>query len=375
MNYCKICLQPNTRPGIKFDKNGVCPACSFEMAKNDTNSSRDKELEKIIQFGKENANSGYDCIIGVSGGKDSTRQALFVKEVLGMNPLLVSMGYPPEQITQIGADNLSNLIEKGFDCINITASPKIWKKLMKFGFEKYGNMFKSTELALFSSVPRLAIAYQIPLIWWGENAAMQLGDLNVMGKAGYDGNNLRQMNTLSGGNLDWIINEGIEERQILQYKYPSELEMLRANIQIVFLGYFWDDWSLLNNSVYSMLNGLNVRKFDPQKYGDYLPSSALDDDWSNINQMIKYLKFGFGRTTDFVNEEIRLGRMTRPLGIEILRSVDGKCSKELINSFCGYIEIDEKKFWEVVERFVNFNLFDKVKEGHYVPRFQIGEGL
>ena len=73
---------------------------------------------------------------------------------------------------------------------------------MKFGFEKYGNMFKSTELALFSSVPRLAIAYQIPLIWWGENAAMQLGVLNVMGKARYDGNNLRQMNTLSGGNLD-----------------------------------------------------------------------------------------------------------------------------------------------------------------------------
>ena len=85
-------------------------------------------------------------------------------------------------------------------------------------------MITPTELALFSSVPRLAIAYQIPLIWWGENTALQLGDLNVMGKDGSDGNNLRKMNTLGGGDITWLINDEVKKDHILQYNYPSEKE-------------------------------------------------------------------------------------------------------------------------------------------------------
>ena len=73
-------------------------------------------------------------------------------------------------------------------------------------------ILKSTELALFSSVPELAIAYKIPLIWWGENAALQLGDLNVMGDNGSDGNNLRNMNTLGGGDITWLISEEIKKK-------------------------------------------------------------------------------------------------------------------------------------------------------------------
>lgn len=127
MKYCARCLQPDTRPGTCFDKHGICPACNYHAGLEQVDwDERRRELDEVVAFGRVNNHSGYDCIIGVSGGKDSTRQAIFVKEVLGMNPLLVNLSYPPEQVTQRGVDNVSNMIRHGFDCLSINP-------LLKFG--------------------------------------------------------------------------------------------------------------------------------------------------------------------------------------------------------------------------------------------------
>ncbi len=376
MKYCKKCLQTDTRPGIKFDDYGICPACNYHASLQQVDwNERRKELDNIVAFGKANNHSGYDCIIGVSGGKDSTRQAFFVKDVLKMNPLLVSLGYPPEQVTQRGVDNVSNMINHGFDCISVNPSPQVWRKLMREGFFKYTNWAKSTELALFSSVPRLAIAYQIPLIWWGENAALQLGDLNVMGKSGSDGNNLRKMNTLAGGDISWLLNMGIKQKDILQYNYPSEKEIDDANLRITFLGYFWKDWSLIENGNFATLRGLDIRNEKPWEIGDPLGITSLDEDWVTLNQMIKYLKYGFGRISDYVNEDIRNGLISREEGIELNKKYDGSCSLEYINSFSNYIGITVDEFWEQVDKSVNLELFTKQGKGKYLPKFEVGIGL
>lgn len=373
MKYCKTCLQPDTRPNTRFDANGICPACNyFSSLKHVDWDERREEIKEIVEFGRKNNHSGYDCIIGVSGGKDSMRQAIFVKEVLGMHPLLVCLSYPPEQVTQRGVDNISNLIKQGFDCITINLAPQTWRKLMRKSFLEHINWCKSTELALFSSVPRLAIAYQIPLIWWGENSALQLGDLGVMGKTGSDGNQLKKMNTLGGGDVTWLLNEEVKRNDILQYIYPSDEEMERANLRIVFLGYFWKDWSLLDNGIYSSLRGLDIRAEAPEDIGDYIGVTSLDEDWVTLNQMIKYYKFGFGRITDYVNEDIRLGRMTREAGIRMLEKYDGKCSPKYIRSFCEYIEITENQFWEKVNGSVNTKLFEKNGSGKWERKFEIG---
>lgn len=376
MKYCSRCVQPDTRPGTRFDADGVCPACRYhETLQHVDWDERRRELDQIVAFGKLNNSSGYDCIIGVSGGKDSTRQALFVRDVLGMKPLLVNLGYPPEQVSQRGVDNVSNMIRHGFDCVSINPAPDIWRKLMRKGFYQYTNWARSTELALFSSVPRLAIAYQIPLIWWGENAALQLGDLNVMGKGGADGNNLRAMNTLNGGEISWLLSEEIKQNQVLQYAYPSQFEMERANLRITFLGYFWKDWSLVDNGNFSALRGLDVRRDSPAAIGDPYGITSLDEDWVALNQMIKYLKFGFGRVTDYVNEDIRLGRITREAGIQLCEKYDGSCSPHNISTFSDYLEISVEDFWRQVDQSVNLSLFARKGLGHYEPLFKVGEGL
>ncbi|MBN8703045.1 MAG: N-acetyl sugar amidotransferase [Bacteroidetes bacterium] len=374
MKYCKECLQTDSRPGIAFNKEGVCPACTYHKSLSLVDwDERRAELDTIVSFGKANNSSGYDCIIGVSGGKDSTRQAFFVKDVLKMNPLLVCLSYPPEQITQRGVDNVSNMIKHGFDCIVINPAPQTWRTLMRRGFLEFGNWGKSTELALFSSVPRLAIAYQIPLIWWGENAALQLGDLNVMGKNGSDGNNLRKMNTLGGGDYTWILKDNeIKKNEILQYCYPSEKDMEDANLRITFLGYFWKDWSLRDNGNFSALRGLEIRNENPVDIGDYLGVTGLDEDWVGLNQMIKYLKYGFGRVTDYVNEDIRNGRLTRDEAIQLVEKYDGKCSGSYIKSFSDYIGITVDDFWGQIDSYVNKSLFEKDNNLRWKPKFKVG---
>lgn len=375
MKYCKNCLNVDTRPYIKFTDDGFCPPCDVYLNRATIDWEENRNyLEEIVSFGKSNKKSGYDCIIGVSGGKDSTRQALYVKENLGMNPLLVSLNYPPEQMSPTGARNLSNLINLGFDCVNVSCSPIIWKKLMRSAFFRFGNWAKATEIALFSSVPRMAIAYQIPLIWWGENAAIQLGDLGMKGSTEYDGNRLKYGNTLAGGNIDWIYEEGFLKKQVIQYKYPTDEELSRANIRIVFLAPFWKDFSVFMNGNVSALRGLDVKQVSIND-ADFWGTSMLDEDFFTLNMMIKWLKFGFGRASDNVNEEIRFGRMSREEGINLVNKFDGKCPQNVIETFCKYIEIDVLQFWEVVDKFVDFKLFEKKGIGVYQKRFKVGKGI
>ena len=205
MRYCNSCLQPDTRPNSYFVK-GICPACNYHNEIKEINwEVRLNILNKIsYQIKKQNyLKNNYDCIIGVSGGKDSTRQALFVRDKLKLNPLLVCLSYPPNQVTNRGALNISNLISLGFD-VEISPAAITWQKLKRKSFELFVNSFRSTELALFTSVPKVAIRKNISTIFWGENPALQVGDMKSLGKNGYDGNNIKNANTLSSGH-NWMI--------------------------------------------------------------------------------------------------------------------------------------------------------------------------
>jgi N-acetyl sugar amidotransferase len=376
MKYCKTCLQPDTRPNTKFSAEGTCPACDYFVKLADVNwQERFEILQDLLSNFPRNPKQKFDCIIGVSGGKDSTRQALWVRDKLGLKPLLACLSYPPEQVTERGVNNISSLIELGFDVVIAAPAPSTWKQLMRESFMKFTNWARSTEMALFSSVPQLAIRYQIPLILWGENPGLQLGDLKTLGKTGYDGNNLRYMNTLSGGARDWMREANIDQRNLISYTYPAPEEFDAHGLQIVYLGWFLGDWSLVNNGMYSAANGLEIREDTVANTGDLLGVTSLDEDWVTLNQMIKYYKFGFGRVTDYVNEEIRLGRLTRNQGIDLVTRYDDACSPQYIESFCRYIDINVEEFWTHVHKSVNRNLFDIDSQGHIHRKYKVGVGI
>ena len=377
MKYCCRCLQPDTRPNTRFSDAGVCPACDYvEAVKGVDWQERLDILADLFAARKARRKPGqfHDCIIGVSGGKDSTRQALWVRDRFGVNPLLVCLSYPPEQATHRGMHNLSNLIELGFDVVVSAPAPATWRDLKRDGFAQFTNSFRSTELALFSAVPQIALRYGIDLILWGENPALQLGDLMTLGKTGYDGNNLRHMNTLSSG-TQWMVEAGYTPQQLLPYQYPLGEDFVQAGLQIVYLGWFLGDWSLVNNAAYACADGLEIRTDGVQATGDLYGVTALDEDYTPINQMIKYYKFGFGRTTDYCNEEIRLGRMTRAQGAALVAAHDHACSPDYIQRYCEYLGISVQAFWDQVRAATNRRLFDILADGSIHRRFEVGVGL
>lgn len=303
------------------------------------------------------------------------RQAVWLRDRFGVNPLLACLSYPPEQVTERGTRNLSNLVNLGFDVVVSAPAPGVWRKLVREAFLKFTNWAKATELPLFASVPQLAIHYDIPLVLWGENPGLQLGDLKTLGRTGYDANNLRNMNTLAGGSLDWQKKVIPESKYMIPYMYPSIEKFERHNIKIVYLGWFLRDWSLVNNAKYSASNGLLLRDDDVSRTGDLWGVTSLDEDWVTLNQMIKYYKFGFGRVSDYANEAIRAGTMTREEGIDLVSRYDHSCDPKYIKQFCKYIDISVEDFWDQVHRSVNRDLFNVANDGTITRKFEVGVGL
>lgn len=375
MKYCKKCLQPNTRPGIKFNEEGICYACLYEEEKKNIDwIAREKELKKIAEWAKKTAKGAYHCVIGVSGGKDSSFQAVYAKERLGLNVLLVNS--EPDKITEIGKHNIENLINQGFDIIKMRPNPKIIKKLVKESFYKYGNPIKPTEYPLWTSAYIIADKFDIPLVIQGENAALTLGVVNS--GLGNDGNalNVNEGNTLAGGNAsDWV-DEDINLNQLYMYQFPDKKRLIDKGIKAIYLQYYVKEWSQVYNADFSIARGLFGRTTeDLHDIGRYRRYSALDSDMQIVNQMIKYYKFGFGFATDEACYDIREGRISREEAIWLVNEYDGKCGEKYIKEFCEYIDITLEEFWKVVDKYVNKELFKKDENGKWRPIFSVGDNM
>jgi len=340
----------------------MCAVCRYEESKKEHAidwKSRQAELREICEWGKKNTRASYDCIVTVSGGKDSTRQACYAREDLGMNPLLVTCSYPPEQLAERGARNLANLIELGFDTLSVSLNPQLWKRLMREGLYRYGNWCKSTEMALYAIPVHVAIAYQIPLMFYGENPVLTIGE-----KHGYlhgDASQLKQGNTIAGGPGS-LLPEDITPQDPHFYFYPPDEDMQEAKLRLVYLGYYMSDWSGRNNAEFAIGRGLEVRSEPPEMTGDLWSFSCLDEDFSIVNQFLKYLKLGFGRVTDQVCEAINAGIMKRDEGLDLVKKYDGRCDVSFIRRFCKYLDITEEEFWHIAEGFRNPKIWEKNDE-------------
>ena len=347
MKYYKRCVQPDTRPKIVFDDEGICQACRYtERIKNIDWKKRSEELKNIAQHAKDNNHDGYDCAIGVSGGKDSLLQAIYARDKLGLNCLLVNA--VPECITEIGKYDIDNLSKIGFDMINLRPNPNIMKQLIKRDFYKYGNPQKVTEYTLWTSVFHIALAFKIPLVIQGESQALTLG-VKTEGHDS-DATTITSGNTISGGDAYYEYSE-IDKKHLIQYQFTDKKKMKEANIKAIYLQYYLKDWSWRNNAKFALKHGLHTRKESLYDIGRYTRFGQLDSDMNIYNQMLKYIKFGFGFATDEANYDIRDGLITRNEGIALVKEFDGLCHESYIKDFCDYIDITVDEFWKVANSF------------------------
>ena len=375
MRYCKRCLQPDTRPGIIFDDEQICFACRYEESKKTIDwNQRHAELQAFADEAKAEAKkrgNTYDCIIGVSGGKDSTFQAVYAKEKLGLNPLLINCA--PDEITEIGRKNIDNLNNLGFDIISLRPNPIVAKKLARKSFFERGNIVAASEYCLWASAYIMAVKFNIPLIIQGENAALTLGAAKNQEPTG-NAFSVMQLETIRGASVDSFVDlsNNITEKDLFLYKIPTVEEMQAKGIKAIFLQYYVPEWSQVTNADFAIARGLTGRSGDLHDLGRYRRYTALDSDLQIPNQMIKYLKFGFGYATDEICYDIREGRFSREDGKWYVNEYDGLCGEQYIEATCKYLSITKEEFWEVVDKYVNRDLFEKV-DGKWKPKFTVGE--
>ncbi len=374
MKYCKKCVQPDTRPGIFFSEDGICGACLYEEEKRSIDwTKREAEVKEIAEWAKGEANArgcNYECAIGISGGKDSTFQSLYARDKLGLHPLLVNS--EPEGITEIGRKNIENLKNLGFDVISLRPNPLAMKKLVKKDFYNFLNLVIVMEFSLWASTYIIADKFDIPLIIQGENPGLTLGARKTGVGVNGDALNADKLDTQSSGWVRYIA-DGITEQDLFMFHYDSEA--IRAKgMRGVWLQYYAREWSQPGNAAFSVKHGLTVRTdFDPEDIGTYVPYSQMDTELIQVNQLLKYYKFGFGQCTDHACYDIREGLITRETGIILVEKYDGKCAERYIQKFCDYIGVSLNDFWDTVEQFVNRKLFYKdTATGKWKPLFKVG---
>jgi N-acetyl sugar amidotransferase len=360
-----------------FDDEQVCYACRYEESKSGIDwIAREKKLQEIADEAKKEAKNrglAYDCVVGVSGGKDSTFQAVYAKEKLGLHPLLINC--VPDELTDIGRANIDNLGKLGFDIISIRPNPQIARRLARKTFLERGNVMAASEYCLWASTYIMAEKFNIPLIIQGENAALTLGAAKNQ-ETSDDAFSVVQLDTLRGGQVDSLIQgeEDITLDDVFLYQIPNVDLMKSKGIRAVFLQYYAKEWSQVANAEFAVVRGMIGRMTERlEDMGRYRRYTALDTNLIFVNQMIKYLKFGFGFATDEACYDIREGRLTREEAIWYVEQYDGKCGQQYIKETCDYLSITEKEFWDVVDRYVNPKLFEKNSEGKWTPKFQVGE--
>ena len=351
MRYCTRCWQPDSRPGIFFNEQGVCGACLWqdEIKRIDWNS-RFIELQDIAENAKLRASGAYDCVVGVSGGKDSTYQAFYARDILKLRVLLVNC--EPLEITSIGRRNIENLKNHGFDVISIAPNRNIMKRLMKHDFYKYLNPVKCTEYPLYASAYIIANQFNIPLIIQGENAALTLG-VSKMQDVGGSCLNITNSNTLKESPFTEYVEDGvISDKDLYLYNMPKE-QIIEKGIVGVWLNYYSKEWSQPGNARFSLNKGLTIfpESVNPYEIGSYRRYSQLDSYLAPPNQVFKYIKFGFGQTTDHVCYDIREGLISRDEGLYLIRELDGRCGRFYFEKLSECIEMNVDDMLAYAEKF------------------------
>lgn len=367
LTYCKKCVMPDTKPDLHLDGEGVCNACrSYEQRQEVDWNSRYQELLNLLEKYRRPDGSNWDCIVPVSGGKDSTYQVVRMLQ-LGLNPLCVTS--TTCDLSELGRQNIENLKRLGVDYIEVSPNPRVRAKLNRLGLTLVGDISWPEHVGIFTIPVRAAVQFNVPLIVWGENSQNEYG-----GPAAAAQNNILTRRWLEefGGLLgmrvsDLIGQEGIEAKHLIHYTYPSDEELQRVGVTGLFLGHYLP-WDGLSNTLIAQANGF--RTYDRVVEGSMVNYENLDNHQTGIHDYFKFLKFGFGRATDLACLHIRRGRLTRQDGLEAVRRLDGRFPwtylGKPLEDILQPLDMSVDEFIKICDKFTNKKIFRRDGTGNLV---------
>lgn len=352
--WCSKCLYPSlSATPMEFDENGLCMGCQIAAMKGDFPSHewerRQQTLRGILEQARSKDGSRHDCVIGVSGGKDSYFQTHYVKNVLGYNPLLVT--YYGNNYTPEGERNLRRMSEAfGVDHIIYKPSVDLLKKLNRLGFKIMGDMNWHGHMGIATLPMKIAALHKIPLVVWGEHGYADLcGQFSMNDFVEWSYRN-RLEHFGRGYEWNYMVGfEAIKAGDMVPYQYPSDKEIYDLGLRGIYLSNFvpWDGNE--NGRLAHELYGFELGEKPFER--TYRRASNLDDMHENgAHDYLKYVKFGYGRCTDHTSKDIRSGVMTRDEGIRLVRHHDPVKPND-IQRWLKYVDMTEEDFDAIADTF------------------------
>ncbi len=357
MKYCKRCVMPDTRPGIRFDEEGVCFPCLREEEKNNIDwESRYEELKKLCDKYRGTNGDDYDCMIAVSGGKDSHFQVYVFKELLKMNPLLVSVedNFP---MTNAGQHNFKNISEAfGCDIISIKPNIKLQKHLMRKTFEKFGKPTWHIDRLIYTYPIHMAIKFNIPFLVYGENISFEYGGEDAVDT--YSAIDQIENGVASDIQWDELLDENITVKDLSLLKAASKEEMQKAKLEPIYLSYFMR-WNDIKNYTIAKKYGFRdlTNEWDREHHIESF--YQVDSLAYIVHSWMKYPKFGHATATDASCRFIKIGKLTREKAIQLVKERDHKLDQRSAKEFCDFLGYSTKQFYDIVDKFYNRDLFEQ----------------
>lgn len=371
MKYCKRCLMPDTRPNAVFIE-GVCSACiNYAKQKKTDWDKRKKELEEVCAKYRNSNGNGYDCAISVSGGKDSHFQVYYMKEVMKMNPVLLSVGNI--DWTDTGKKNLANLSDTfSCDVISIMPNHNVARIMSKKAFSMIGAPTWYADALIYAYPYRMAMKLGLKLLVYGENVNYTYG-----GKYNKETPSamMQPLNDVVKPLWkEWFKDGEITEKDLESARQPSIEECKKAGLEPIYLNYFvpWDshhNYEVAKRWGFRHLGHEYVREGTLEQYNQIDSISYL------LNQYLKYPKFAHASATEMASRWIRAGLKTREEMIPFVKQYDRNLDQGIVDKFCDFTGMGSREFWKTMDKWYNRDFFDQDKDGVWHEKFEVGVGL
>jgi N-acetyl sugar amidotransferase len=353
IQYCKKCVYPNNAVNLEINTSNVCSACGvgtyYDENESEFWAQREKKFEKLVNRIKKTNTSNYDCLIPVSGGKDSYYQTHVICKKYNLKPLL--MTYHGNNFLPEGDYNRDKMREV-FDADHIIWGPSInvLKELNRVTFKLMGDMNWQNHCGIVSAPIQIAVKFNIPIIIWGETPWDISGMHDLDDFVEFSAKS-RHEHDLRG--FEWYDllkhSKNLSEKDMLWAKYPTDEEILGVGVRGIYIGNFFKWEPNINTQM--IKEQYNWKEAEHPFERTYRRISNLDDRYENgIHDLMKFIKFGYGRASDHASKDVRSGDMTRDEAIEMVRKYDSVISSDLYH-WLNYVDMEYDSFWKIADTF------------------------
>ena len=369
MRYCKRCLYPENHPlGITFDEEGVCSGCRIHEEKDVLDwDERGDQLRKIFESFRSKTGHMHDCIIPVSGARDSYFVVHVVKNIYKMHPLLVT--YNKHYNTKMGIRNLAYLKTVfGCDTLHSTVSPNSVKGITRSTLRKNASMYWHCIAGQTVFPVQIAVRLKIPLIVWGAHQGCdQVGMYSHLDEVEMT-RKYRKDHDLMGYEAEDLLKESnnIKESDIIQFAYPQDKEIERVGVRGIYLNNYvrWDS---------KAQHELMIDKYGYESMKQYRTFDTYNDvdcfHYSDLHDYIKFAKWGYGKVTDHACREIRLKRMSREEGLAMVERYQELLPDEKrLSLFLKWSGMNRDNLFDLIDKHRDPRIWNKAPSGEWILR-------